>query len=393
MKRLQPHPIALLFPAMSHEEYQFLKEDIQQHGLKHPLVLLGGKIVDGWHRYRICLELRLKPRFVELPRGADALAESVSANLARRQLSPAQRYGTFLRIADQFPEMGARIEAVRTQARQRQAKGRPLPHLRQRSSGAIGELCGVSHATVERVDRLRRLSEEAFDAVMEGSVPLLHALNRAWATARRRKQESLGPAPGVEPQVRVVCGDFRKVLKTQTIPSISLCLADPPWDRGSLPLWEAVGLWASKVLRSGGVLLAYPSKVELPEVLRILGQSIRFHWMAAAFHAEPLPLPKLRVLSKWQPITLHVKGTFAPPLHPLDVAPGGKEKDQHVWQRPVEEFAYYIRHLTRPGEWILDLMAGSFASGRAAQALGRNYLGVDIDPKAVAKGRKWLEEE
>jgi hypothetical protein len=37
-------------------------------------------------------------------------------------------------------------------------------------------------------------------------------------------------------------------------------------------------------------------------------------------------------------------------------------------------------------------MAGSFVSGRAAVLLGRNYVGVDIDRKAVVKGRAWLEE-
>ncbi len=49
--------------------------------------------------------------------------------------------------------------------------------------------------------------------------------------------------------------------------------------------------------------------------------------------------------------------------------------------------------MTRQGEWVLDLTAGSFSSGKAAKGLGRNYIGVDIDRKAVASGRKWLAEE
>ena len=72
MKRYQPHPIALLYPPMSPEEYEFVKEDIRQHGLKHPIVLLEGKILDGWQRYQICLELGTKPQMVPLARGRDA---------------------------------------------------------------------------------------------------------------------------------------------------------------------------------------------------------------------------------------------------------------------------------------------------------------------------------
>lgn len=391
MKRYKPHPVALLFPAMLPEEYEFLKEDIRQHGLKHPIVLLAGKIIDGWHRYQICLELRIQPRFVEMRKNQDALAESISQNLARRQLSPAQRYGVFLRIAEEFPEIAEKIQAVKDQAKQRQVNGTPLPHQRQRSSQLIGQMVGVSHATVERVDRLRRLSPEGFEEVVEGKAPLLHTLYQVSASARWEKHDALNSTNGVVPEVRLICGDFRKVLKA--IPPITLCWADLPWDRGSLHLWDDVGRVAAKALRPGGVLLAYPSKVELPQVMNFLGKHLRFHWTCAAIHTEHRPLPQLKVLTKWQPILMYYKGQFDPPVHFLDVTHmSSKEKDRHPWQRPVEEFAYYTGQLTRQGEWILDLTAGSFGSGKAAKNLGRNYIGVDIDAKAVARGRKWITE-
>jgi len=314
----------------------------------------------------------------------------ISENLARRQLFPAQRYGVFLRIAEKFPEIVDKMQAVKEQAHQRQMNGTPLPHQRQRSSERIGQMCGVSHATVERVDRLRRLSSDGFEEVMEGTTPLLHALNRASASARRQKQEALSSTNSVVPEMRLFCGDFRRVLKSITCPPISLCWADLPWDRGSLHLWEDVGRLAATLLRPGGVLLAYPSKVEFPQVMALLGKHLRFHWAGAALHVEPMSLPKLKVLSKWQPILLFCKGQFDPPIHVLDVPPSNKEKDRHSWQRPVEEFEHFTRQLTKPGEWVLDMAAGSFGSGKAAQGLGRNYIGVDIDPKAVASGRKWI---
>jgi DNA modification methylase len=58
----------------------------------------------------------------------------------------------------------------------------------------------------------------------------------------------------------------------------------------------------------------------------------------------------------------------------------------------MAEYLHFTKYLTRPGEWVLDVTGGSFASGKAAKALGRNYVGVDIDRTAAAKGREWVEE-
>jgi hypothetical protein len=229
--------------------------------------------------------------------------------------------------------------------------------------------------------------------MVNGQITLTDAIYRAGAEKRRGQRDALRPQPCFVPDVRQLCEDFRKVLAKGQVPSVALCFADLPWDRKTLPLWDDVGRLAAQVLRDGGVLAAYPSKVELPQVLAILGKHLRFHWCLSAVHLEPFPLPKLRVLSKWQPITLFVRGSFSPPLSVLDlISPQGKERDRHPWQRPVDEFVTIIESLTRPGEWVLDLAAGSFASGKAAKLLGRNYLGIDIDPKAVTRGREWLEE-
>ena len=109
------------------------------------------------------------------------------------------------------------------------------------------------------------------------------------------------------------------------------------------------------------------------------------------FHNEVVANQPKRIMSRWAPLLLYVNGKFDPPLHPLDVVETeGKEKDRHPWQRPLCEYLHFIKYLTRPGEWVLDVTGGSFASGMAAKLLGRNYIGVDIDPKAVAKGREWI---
>ena len=61
----------------------------------------------------------------------------------------------------------------------------------------------VSHATVERVDRLRKMSPAAFEEMVVGKLTLLHALSRASAEQRLQKRESLRPEPSFVPEIRV----------------------------------------------------------------------------------------------------------------------------------------------------------------------------------------------
>jgi hypothetical protein len=49
---MESHPIAALFPEMSDDEFVALKEDIRQYGVKAPVLVHGGQILDGRHRYR-----------------------------------------------------------------------------------------------------------------------------------------------------------------------------------------------------------------------------------------------------------------------------------------------------------------------------------------------------
>lgn len=390
---LKQHPLGKLFPAMTPEEYEYTKSDIQKHGQRDAIILLDGLVLDGWHRYRISLDLGIKPKVKTLGKKADALAEVISRNLARRQLSPGQRYGVLLKIAEQYPLVAASLEAVKVEARKRLVAGTPSPLQRQRSSEVIGMMAGVGHATVERVDRLKKLSPKLFEQMVEGKVPLPHAVLQAAMQARRDKQDALRAPPGAATESRLICGDFRKVIVAGTLPPISLIWADLPWDKGTLGLWDDVGRVGATVLRPGGVLAAYPGNVYLPDVMAALGRHLTFHWTCAMVHNEVVAAQPKKVMSKWAPLLLYVNGKFDPPLHVLDVVESeSKEKDRHPWQRPLAEYLHFTKYLTRPGEWVLDVTGGSFASGKAAKALGRNYIGVDIDKAAVAKGREWIEE-
>jgi hypothetical protein len=85
------HPAATLFPMMSDEEYAGLKADIEENGLREPIVLWCDQIIDGRNRLKACEEIGVDPVFFELSDESDPWKFVISHNLHRRHLSSSQR--------------------------------------------------------------------------------------------------------------------------------------------------------------------------------------------------------------------------------------------------------------------------------------------------------------
>lgn len=84
------HPLCVLFPRMAGAAFDALREDVRANGLRTPIVLHGGMILDGGNRYRACIEAGVMPEFVQLA-GGNLASFVLSANLHRRHMSPGQQ--------------------------------------------------------------------------------------------------------------------------------------------------------------------------------------------------------------------------------------------------------------------------------------------------------------
>ena len=88
----EQHPLSAIFPAMTAADFAQLRADIAANGLRQPIIIYDGQVLDGWHRYRACSETGTEI-LAEAFTGDDRAAQDfvLSANLARRHLTTSDR--------------------------------------------------------------------------------------------------------------------------------------------------------------------------------------------------------------------------------------------------------------------------------------------------------------
>lgn len=83
------HSLCTIFPKLDQLAFEALRSDIQNNGLRNPIVVKNGEVIDGQNRLQACNDLGITPRFEEY--AGDDLVEFVLAqNLHRRHLSAGQ---------------------------------------------------------------------------------------------------------------------------------------------------------------------------------------------------------------------------------------------------------------------------------------------------------------
>lgn len=90
-KDYKAHPIAEMFPMLPGPEIKLLSDSIKTVGQKDPIWIAEGKILDGRNRKIACEMVGVKPRYENVPEGADLLEFMLACNAEKRNLSASQR--------------------------------------------------------------------------------------------------------------------------------------------------------------------------------------------------------------------------------------------------------------------------------------------------------------
>lgn len=99
MKGPEPHPLAELFPPLPDKDLGELADDICTFGLRNPIILYEGQVLDGRNRLAACRIAGVEPEFTEYE-GDEPLYFVLSHNLHRRHLTESQRAMVAARIVD-----------------------------------------------------------------------------------------------------------------------------------------------------------------------------------------------------------------------------------------------------------------------------------------------------
>ena len=140
-----------LIPPLSEEELKLLEDSIAANGCESPIIVWNGVIVDGHNRYSICkkreIPFSLQERAFE-DRDA-AMLWMLRNQLGRRNLNSYQKSNLALRLEPLLTEAAEKRKGMRTDLVQNSDRGSEMGRTRNK----LGKLAGVSHDTIQKVDR------------------------------------------------------------------------------------------------------------------------------------------------------------------------------------------------------------------------------------------------
>lgn len=255
---MKAHRFADIFPMLPQADIESLAVDIKANGLRNPIVIYCGEILDGRNRLAACEIAGIEPIFDTFEGTEDeALSAVVSWNLERRHLTSSQKAAVGAELEPLLAELAA-------QAKQRQSEGgrekvpqmfaEAIPDRNARETAAqAAKAVGSNRSYMQDAVKLRQEEPEIHAQVKAGSLSIPQAklvaaisdehrevvLKAAIEAPEENKREAIKKAIG---QVkldakRALCEQIKANPIVTPDGRYSVIVADPPWryDTGEVP--------------------------------------------------------------------------------------------------------------------------------------------------------------
>jgi DNA modification methylase len=186
MKKLSFHPACLLFPKLGKAELQQLADDIKANGLRNPVIMFQGKVLDGRNRLAACRIAKVKPHFVEWDGEGSPTEWVISENLIRRHLTSSQRA---VIAYDLLP-----LLEQEAKERQRLSKGRgkkvakSCATLSGKASAVAARIAKTNSTYVEAVKSVSKSAPELIEKVRSGDLSIPDAKRLSEIPKEKRKE-------------------------------------------------------------------------------------------------------------------------------------------------------------------------------------------------------------
>lgn len=445
--QLEVDPTCAIFPMMDDAEYAALRDDIAEHGLREPLWVYRGKLIDGRNRLKACMELGIEPITREWDGEGSLVALVVGLNLHRRHLTASQRAMVGVHVERQFAieaKGRQRAGAIAGGKRSGEARGGkvvarlPQPSRRDpRSREHAAEIVKSSPRYIQQAKRIAEADPDLGVKVLAGEVTLPQA-RREVERARSRAEfaAKAASAPAVSADWSVVHGDCRDALPTVAAGSVRLVVADPPYgldvdygpgfddDPTESEYLALARSWLSAIVpvltEDASVWLVLPFERDwrliaicVDELGLTFKQRITWHekfgvccsrkfarcsrallWFTR--HAERFVFnaqdPRVREVSVRQAIgdsRAHPGGKVCTDVWEFPRLAGthAERVPDVPTQIPLGLVERIVAATSDPGDLVLDPFCGSGTSGVAAARLGRRFVGVERNPEYIEIAR------
>ena len=221
---MKPHPYAAVLPLLEGKALADLTADVKTNGLREPIVLFAGMILDGRNRWNACKAAGVEPRFVDY-QGNDPLALVISMNVRRRHLDESQRSLIASRLANM--RQGERTDL------------QPSANLRKVSQAEAAERLNVSERSVTFAALvLNEATPALLHAVEQGKIAVSLAAKLAAAPEAIQRRAVAEPE-----RAHVLVKQGRRAQRETELGARQLAwptkvygviYADPPWPSGLL---------------------------------------------------------------------------------------------------------------------------------------------------------------
>ncbi len=401
------NPSGSLLARATAAEYQAIKNSIATFGLVQPVIVdETGNVIAGRLRKRACIELGVNcPAEVIAGLTRDEKDQlSFELDFCRKNLSISDKRRTakfFLQSAPRNSDrligriVGLDHKTVACVRGDLQASGE-IPQVQQRQGGnqKTFKFPRITVNTKREEERAKSSLQVLGTDAPAKALDLSKAEELVRCKKARERRQARTHAPLLPTDsIQILHSDFRDLqIENDSVP---LFLADPPYDRASLGLYEDVARFAAQKLRPDGFLLAYAGHMYLPEILAAMTAHLNWVWKVVLVHQRGnRHIAARNVFILHRDVLVFSKGTPKLPVPLRDVMEGGgREKDFHEWQQSISEEMHFIENLTMPGDLVVSPFGGGFTTAAACHRLGRRCLTCDIDADAVQGGLERLAQE
>ncbi len=175
--------------------------------------------------------------------------------------------------------------------------------------------------------------------------------------------------------------DFRAVDLPEN--SVDWIITDPPYPHRYIGLYRDLALFAQRVLRPGGGLLAMAGQSYLPEVFNLMSvEGLQYNWTLCYLTpgGQAPQLWQRKVNTFWKPVLWFSKGKNQRWVG--DVVKSGvndNDKTYHFWGQSVSGMSDLVQKVSFMGETVLDPFMGGGATGAACLLHRRHFIGIEIE--------------